>query len=95
MRKERKGEERKARARRKGVLEKNLQHFYVPLLPTSAGIPIGTAEKRSNGQAIPETCASQRYFRTSFYLRRPGRPTIYAGKQQHISTAEKKSKETI
>ena len=29
------------------------------------------------------------------YLRGPERPTIYAAKQQHISTVEKKSKETI
>ena len=52
-------------------------------------------EKRTNGQAIPETCASKRYLRTSLYLRGPGRPTIYTVKQQHISAAEQKSKETI
>ena len=40
-----------------------------------------SVEKRSNGQDIPETWASERFLRTSFYLRGPGRPTIYAAKQ--------------
>jgi len=45
---------------------------------------------------IPETCTHERYQRTSFNVRGPGRLTIYTVKQQqHISAVEKKLKEII
>lgn len=54
-------------------------------------------EKRSNGQAIYQRYARERYLRASFSPRGPGRPTIqvYTVKQQHMSAAEKKPKETL
>jgi len=44
---------------------------------------------------MPETYESKRCLRTSFYLRVPERPIIYAAKRQHISAVEKKPQETI
>ena len=44
---------------------------------------------------IPETRESEKYLRTLFYLRGPGRPAVYAVKKRYISAAEKNSKETI
>jgi len=44
---------------------------------------------------IPETCESERYLRTSNYLRGAERSTIYEAKQQHMFAVEKRSKETI
>ena len=47
------------------------------------------------GAVIREAWESKRCSRTSFYLRGPVRPTIYAVKQQHILAVEKRSKDII
>ena len=44
---------------------------------------------------ITEKCMRERYLRTSFDRRGPGRPTICRVKEQHVSAVVKALKETI